>query len=477
VKRLGALLTLLGAVLVAGVLSAARDTGDGTYRVDAIFDNASGLIPGQDVKVAGARVGRVQDVTLTADRHARVQMSVDPRFAPFRSDADCTIQPQSLIGEKFVQCLPGTPRGHELRPSGGEAPTVPLERTQAPVDLDLVFSTFRLPYRQRVSVLVNELGGGLAGRADDLNAAIRRANPALQEAERVLAILDRDRARLGRLVDESDRIIGELARRRGDVTRFIDRAAAVTEETADRRGDLAEAVRRLPPLLTEARPTLARLRELAEAGTPVAADLERAAPQVNRLVRHLGPLADAGRPALDRLGEAAEIGTRVVSAGRPVVTNLRTFARQARPTGALVRELFESLRATGTVEGLQSFVYFASAATSRFDRFSHILPAHLITTECQQYTAVTVPRCDARFAAGRTGRAAQVAEGEERALRPGRPGAPLTSTVPGLPGVPSPAPAPGRGSPLRVPQLPLPQVPGAPPVDETVNDLLGFLLG
>jgi virulence factor Mce-like protein len=476
VRRLGAVLAVVAAGLVAVLLSAANREEGGTYRVDAIFDNASGLIPGQDVKIAGARVGSVKDVTLTAGRHARVQMAVDARFAPFRSDADCTIQPQSLIGEKFVQCVPGTPRGTELRASGGQAPTVPLERTHAPVDLDLVFSTFRLPYRQRLSLLVNELGGGLAGRAGDLNAAIRRANPALQEANRVLAILDRDRARLGRLVDESDRIIGELARRRGDVTRFIDRAAAVTEETANRRGDLAEAIRRFPPLLREARPTLARLRELAEAGTPVAVDLHRAAPQVNRLIGHLGPLADAGRPALDRLGEAAEVGTRVVRIGRPVIADLRTFARRARPTGALVRELFESLRATGTVEGLQTFVYFATAATSRFDRFSHILPAHLITTECQQYATVTVPACDARFAAGRTGRTAGPAE--PGPARSGARSPRVPSTVPGLPGASAPtaAPAPGR-SPLRVPQLPLPRVLGAPPVDETVNDLLGFLLG
>ena len=57
-----------------------------------------------------AKVGSVKDVTLTRDNKARIEMEVDRRFAPFRSDADCTIQPQSLIGEKFVQCTPGTPR-------------------------------------------------------------------------------------------------------------------------------------------------------------------------------------------------------------------------------------------------------------------------------------------------------------------------------------------------------------------------------
>ena len=84
------------------------------------------LIPGQDVKIAGAKVGSVVDVKLTAEHKARIQMEVGRQFAPFRSDADCTIQPQSLIGEKFIQCTPGTPQGAPLRAAAARRPTVPL---------------------------------------------------------------------------------------------------------------------------------------------------------------------------------------------------------------------------------------------------------------------------------------------------------------------------------------------------------------
>jgi len=124
VRRLAAV-ALVVAVGAAALVSAGAGGSGGGYRVDAIFDNASQLIPGQDVKIAGARVGSVRDVVLTPDRRARIVMDVDPRFAPFRSDADCTIQPQSIIGEKFVQCSPGTPRGWPLRGDGDAAPTVP----------------------------------------------------------------------------------------------------------------------------------------------------------------------------------------------------------------------------------------------------------------------------------------------------------------------------------------------------------------
>src|SRR5438093_1499275 len=105
---------------------------------------------------------------LTGDRKARVEMEISGHFAPFRSDADCILRPQSLIGEKFVQCHPGTPRGRPLVAQGGHAPTVPLARTHSPVDLDLIFAALRRPYRERLTILVNELGTGLAGRPKDL---------------------------------------------------------------------------------------------------------------------------------------------------------------------------------------------------------------------------------------------------------------------------------------------------------------------
>ena len=50
-------------------------------------------------------------------------------------------------------------------------------------------NVLRLPYRQRFSILLSEFGAGLAGRGDQLNAVIHRANPALRETDELLAIL------------------------------------------------------------------------------------------------------------------------------------------------------------------------------------------------------------------------------------------------------------------------------------------------
>ena len=352
------------------------------------------------MKIAGARVGKVDEIHLTRDRKARVEMKIDEGFAPFREDAECTVRPQSLIGEKFVQCTPGTPRAPELRRRGNEAPLLPVERTHSPVDLDLIFAALRRPVRERLTIVVSELGSGLAGRPRELNAAIRRAAPALQRTARALAILGEDRATLGRLIDDADRVLAELAGRRREVTGFIDRADRVAQAVARRRGELDLAMRRLPPLLAELEPSAVELAGLAREGRPVLRDLRAASAPLRTLLGDLAPLTEAARPTLVDLRELARTGRRTIRSTLPVARRLRPVARRLGPVLELARSLVESMRAKGAVEGLQQFVYFGSAATARFDRFSHILPSYQISGPCQQRTEEQVPGCSAHWREG-----------------------------------------------------------------------------
>jgi ABC-type transporter Mla subunit MlaD len=470
VRRLAGLGFLLLACAAGIALTGASDDGPRTYRVDALFYNAAHLIPGQQVKIAGAEVGSVEDVELTSDRRARVRMRIDERFAPFRADARCRIRPQSLIGEKFVQCDPGSARAAELRGDGGRAPTVPLARNEVPVDLDLVFASLRLPYRQRFALIVNELGTGLAGRPRELDAAIRQANPALGQTRRVLEILAADRARLGRLIDASDRVIAEVAGRRGSVQGFIDRAGQVGQAVAGRRGDLDLALRRLPPLLAELEPAATSLRTLAAEARPVLADLRTAAPGIRALAADLGPLNDAARPALVRLADMSRTGRRAVRSATPVAELLSPVTRTLEPVVAQTRALLESMRDQRAVEGLLAFAYYGSLATARFDRASHILPSYQLGVSCNVPAAEEQADCSAHFG-GRNG-ASRLRNGPEAlqngASRPQNGPAALQN------GASRPQSGAGRGDdpPPVTPAPPQAPAPAAPPVDQ----LLDFLL-
>ena len=71
----------------------------------AIFDNAGFVIPGEDVKVAGVKVGTIDAVEVTDGLQAAVVLDItDEGYQDFREDAECIVRPQSLIGERFVEC-------------------------------------------------------------------------------------------------------------------------------------------------------------------------------------------------------------------------------------------------------------------------------------------------------------------------------------------------------------------------------------
>jgi ABC-type transporter Mla subunit MlaD len=118
-KRLATIIALAAAATALVVLlTGSRSPTGSTGRFDVIFDDARGLVSGQLVKIAGARAGAIDNVVVTSDFKARIEATVDRRFMPFHQDATCTIRPQGLIGENYVECDPGTAGSPALTGSG-----------------------------------------------------------------------------------------------------------------------------------------------------------------------------------------------------------------------------------------------------------------------------------------------------------------------------------------------------------------------
>jgi ABC-type transporter Mla subunit MlaD len=388
--------------LVLGV-GASDDSGEG-YEVRAIFDNVSGAVEGEDVKVAGARVGAIKDLDVTPEKKAVVVLEIEePGFAPFHADAHCTIRPQSLIGEKFVECDPGRPDAPELEevPDGqdgaGQA-MLPLERTSSPVDLDLINDIMRLPYRSRLALLINEFGTALAGRGSELNEVIHRANPALRETDEVLKILASQNRTLAQLAVNGDRALGPLARERERVGDFIVQANETAQASAERRGELGETFERLPRFLSELKPTMKDLGALSDEMTPVISDLGDAAPGLNRFILALGPFSRQSVPSLESLGDAVEVGGPALVDTEPLLDDLRDFGVDANPVSRNLNRLLKSFDETGGIERLMDYIFFQTTAINGFDSVSHYLRAGLIAAaSCTRYATTVAFGCEATF--------------------------------------------------------------------------------
>jgi ABC-type transporter Mla subunit MlaD len=460
-------------------------TGD--YRINAIFDTAKGIIPGQVLKIAGARAGTVDDVTLTDDFKARIEMTTDSRFAPFRADAACAIKPEGLISERFVDCDPGTPDARPLAEVDG-VPTVPVENTTVPVAITDLFNVFTTPVRQRFTVVVASLGLGVSGRGDDFNDVLRRANPSLKLLREVLDRLARDERDLRDAVASTDAVVAELAEKPERVGDFVRSAAKVVTETGERRSELQEAIRTLPALLDEAEPSLRSFERFNRDGTPLIRDLRTVAPQVEALLAGIQPFAAAARPALRELGTTATTGITTARRAAPVVALLRTFARDAGPTGTKLADLVVNLRDRGLTENLLSFVYNAAGFTSRYDSVGHIAPATIFLDSCSVFATSPTPGCSSNYTTTSTPAATREAPKRPAASGKGDGPAPAAAPQAAAPQAPAATPpaAPNRIELPGLPPINLPSLPGLPllgggregaPDQETSRGLLDFLLG
>jgi ABC-type transporter Mla subunit MlaD len=390
------------AALVVGV-GASDDNGEG-YEVRATFDNVSGAVEGEDVKIAGARVGSIKDLDVTSEKKAVVVLEIEEAgFAPFRQDARCTIRPQSLIGEKFVECDPGRSDQPELEevPEGedGEGQAeLPLENTSSPVDLDLINNIMRLPYRDRLAILINEFGTALAGRGAELNEVIHRANPALRETDKVLKILAGQNRTLAQLAADGDRALGPLARERARVSDFIVQANETAQASAERRGELSQTFEKLPRFLSELKPTMEDLGALSDEMTPVISDLGDAAPALNRFILALGPFSRQSVPSLDSLGDAVQVGGPALQDTEPLLVDLRDFGVDANPVSKNLDRLLTSFDETGGIERLMDYIFFQTTAINGFDSLSHYLRAGLIaSTACSFYATTVAFGCESTF--------------------------------------------------------------------------------
>ncbi|MDX8153290.1 MlaD family protein [Patulibacter brassicae] len=394
-------LLLVGAILVRGDR---RD--DDAYRFAAIFDTAQGIVPGQLVKVAGARVGQVEHVRLTPDHRARFELRIDRRFGPFHSDARCRILPEGFISESFIQCEPGTPGRPALstaRGSGTTLPTVPVGRTTASVQLQQVLDTFSLPVTERARVLISDLGLGLSGRGGDVNAVLRRANPALDGARALLTTLARQRSSIESAISDTDRVLASLAARRGAVRGFVRETRQVAATTAGRHRDLERSVAAAPALLREAETSLAALRDASRDLLPTADALRRSAPGVTRLNALMGPLSDAARPALAKIDPAFRATRAAVPGTQRLVTNLAQATRQLGAPARDARELLESSRDRGALESVPNLLYSMATVSATADSSGHVATI-AVTAAVRCMLDATARGCEHRYGAPGRGR-------------------------------------------------------------------------
>lgn len=260
-----AVVSVLAAGLVSIAITGSSAEGE-TVRYRAIFNTASGLIPGSDVRLAGVVVGKVTEVRVVNRDQAEVTFTVQKGW-PLTTSTRAIVRYENLVGDRYLEIAEGNRPGEPLEPGG----VIPITQTQPALDLTVLFNGFRPLFQALSPAQVNRLAGnivavlqGESGTVESLLAQTASLTNTLADREAViddlienltavLATLDERDRRFSRLIGQLQEFVSGLAADRNAIGESLERLRTLTDVTAD----LLEKAR--PPL----RADIAELRRLA----------------------------------------------------------------------------------------------------------------------------------------------------------------------------------------------------------------------
>ncbi|WP_063045473.1 MCE family protein [Nocardia pseudovaccinii] len=245
--------TLLATTILG--LSIANYTGGGTA-FKARFSDVTSLNKGDEVRIAGVRVGKVTSVKIVDKRQAEVGFELTDRdWLPASTTA--TIKYRNLVGQRYIALEQGTgEQGRKLN----KGATIGLEHTRPALNLTTLFNGFR-PLFQTLT-------------ADDVNKLSYEIIQVFQGEQGTIHDLVATTANLTNKIADKDAVIGDLVRnltavlnavneREGQFDQLIVNTEALVSGLAAERDTIGSSVTSLAnlasataDLLVPTRPTL-----------------------------------------------------------------------------------------------------------------------------------------------------------------------------------------------------------------------------
>lgn len=257
-----ALVTVLATALLAATIVNVSFEPKHTYR--AVFSDVTGLEEGDDIRVAGVRVGEVEGIRIKDRILAEVSFTVTAN-RPLLTSTGAVVRYRNLLGQRYVALTEGAGDGTRLRPGG----TIPLSRTQPALDLNALLNGFKPLFAALspgdVNQLATEIIRTLQGEGGTVNSLLAHT------ASLTTTLADRDEL-IGSVIDNLNSVLETLDKRGTRFSGLLKQLRRVVSGlSADRKpigeslegiGDLTEAT---SGLLEDARPPLKDdIAELAE---------------------------------------------------------------------------------------------------------------------------------------------------------------------------------------------------------------------
>ncbi|MEU6770174.1 MCE family protein [Streptomyces sp. NPDC046759] len=228
-----ALVTIAATALLAATIVNISFTPKDTYH--AVFTDVTGLETGDDIRVAGVRVGEVEGIRVKDRTLAEVTFTVSTD-RPLLAGTHAVVRYRNLVGQRYIALTEGpgdiTAR---LRPGG----TIPLSRTQPALDLNALLNGFKPLFAalspNDVNQLATEIVQTLQGEGGTVNSLLAHT------ASLTTALADRDKL-IGSVVDNLNTVLDTLDKRGSRFSGLLTQLRRVISGLAADRGPIGKSL-------------------------------------------------------------------------------------------------------------------------------------------------------------------------------------------------------------------------------------------
>jgi ABC-type transporter Mla subunit MlaD len=318
-----------GLLLLAAVaaLTVVLTSGGGSDRELVIESpTATWMMPGLQVRDAGAVVGHVVSAQPTRLGTARVVVEIDdPAIWPLPVGTHAQYRWAGTIAftNRYVQLIAPKPDGRRLR--SGSVLTG-RDVTQS-VEFDQLFGIFDAGTRAQLKTMLDEGGPALADASPGLAGTLRNAPAALAQARLALAELGSDPAELSTLITSTGAIVHAIQSSNPGVDSLVSGAASTLAATASDATALGQSLHELPATLADVKDTLRRADPTLTSADAV---LKRVSPGVRSVIA-LAPGLDTLLRTVVQVGPNAEQTLVDLRAAVPSLNPLLSKAQSLMP--------------------------------------------------------------------------------------------------------------------------------------------------
>lgn len=278
-----------------------------------------------DVKIAGVKVGQVQE-TSVGDDGAVVRIALDEEAAPLHEGATVRVGVKSLVGSSYVEVIDGD--GPEIK----DGSVLPASAVKESVDVDELFNALDARTRDNLSDSLRSLDVTTHGRGEDLDRLLGGAGQLGTSGHTVLDAVAAQSDDLRLLTREATQLLVALDTGRGQIATLVRDARTLTGAMAGQRASIEQTVQQLPGLLDHVHSAATSLDELSGPLTPIARHLRAAAPDLNRALVNLPGITEDLHGLLPALDASLTAAPATLDRVPPVAADLEGLVPDAIAT-------------------------------------------------------------------------------------------------------------------------------------------------